>query len=43
MRALLAVFLLPILIGGVILLVAGRPLAFDVVRRMTARKFPQVE
>ncbi|MBA3520875.1 MAG: rhodanese-like domain-containing protein [Gemmatimonadales bacterium] len=41
--ALLVVFVLPILIGGVVLLVAGRPLAFDVVRRMTARKFPEVE
>ena len=47
MRAWVKVFfimiLLPMLIGGVVLLIAGRPLAFEVLQRRTASKFPEVK
>ena len=47
MRAWVKVFLImiviPILIGGVVLLFAGRPLAFEVLQRRTAGKFPEVK
>lgn len=47
MRAWVKVFLImiviPILIGGVVLLIAGRPLAFEVLQRRTAGKFPEVK
>ncbi len=33
-------FVVPLLIGAGVALFAGRPIAFDVVRRMTDRKFP---
>ncbi|HEU5039594.1 MAG TPA: rhodanese-like domain-containing protein [Gemmatimonadales bacterium] len=39
----LGVFVVPLLIGAGVALVAGRPLAFEVVRRMTVRKFPDVQ
>ena len=42
LRILLVVVVLPILVGAVVALFAGRPLAFEVVRRMTVRKFPDV-
>ena len=42
LRALLVVVVLPILIGAVVALVVGRPIAFEVVRRLTVRKFPDV-
>ena len=38
----LILIVLPILIGAAVALFAGRPLAFEVVRRMTVRKFPDV-
>ena len=47
MRAWVKVFfimvLLPILIGGVVLLFAGRPIAFEFLQRRTAGKFPEVK
>ena len=36
----LALLVFPLLIGAGVALVAGRPIAFDVVRRITDRKFP---
>ena len=42
LRILLVVVFLPLLIGAGVALVAGRPLAFEVVRRMTDRKFPDL-
>lgn len=39
---LLLLFVVPLLIGAGIALVAGRPIAFDVIRRMTDRKFPSM-
>ncbi len=42
-KVLLTVILLPILIGGIVLLVAGRPLAFEVIQRKTAARFPEVK
>ena len=42
LRVMLVVLVLPILIGAGVALVAGRPLAFEAVRRMTVRKFPDV-
>jgi rhodanese-related sulfurtransferase len=41
-KVLLIMILLPILVGGVILFVAGRPLAFEILHRRTAAKFPDV-
>src|SRR6476620_6948612 len=41
-QVLLVVVVLPILIGGVVLLLAGRPAAFEVIRWRTERKFPEV-
>jgi rhodanese-related sulfurtransferase len=43
MIALLVVIVLPILVGGVVLLVAGRPAAFEVLRWRTERRFPDVK
>jgi rhodanese-related sulfurtransferase len=47
MRTWLKVFLitivLPILLGGIVLLVAGRPIAFEVLQRRIAARFPQVK
>jgi rhodanese-related sulfurtransferase len=37
------VVVLPILIGAAVVLIAGRGVAFEVVRRLTARKFPDVQ
>ncbi len=42
MKLFLVLFVLPTLIGGVVLLVAGRPLAFEILQRATAYKFPDV-
>jgi rhodanese-related sulfurtransferase len=42
LRFVLVVLILPILIGAGVALLAGRPLAFEVVRRLTVRKFPDV-
>ena len=38
----LLVLVLPLLIGAGVALFAGRPIAFEVVRRMAARRFPDV-
>jgi rhodanese-related sulfurtransferase len=35
--------LLPTLLGGIVLLLAGRPLAFEVLKRKTAARFPEVK
>jgi rhodanese-related sulfurtransferase len=42
-KVFLIMILLPILIGGVVLLIAGRPLAFQVLQHRTASKFPEVK
>lgn len=42
LRFVLVVLVLPLLIGAGVALVAGRPLAFEVVRRLTVRKFPDL-
>jgi rhodanese-related sulfurtransferase len=42
LKVLLIVIVLPILVGGVVLLVAGRPVAFEVLKRRTAARFPEV-
>lgn len=36
----LLLFVVPLLVGAGVALVAGRPIAFDVLRRVTDRKFP---
>src|SRR6476620_11454662 len=42
-KFLLVVIVLPILIGGVVLLVAGRPIAFEILQRRIAKRFPEVK
>jgi hypothetical protein len=42
-KVFLIMILLPILVGGVVLLLAGRPLAFDILQRRTASKFPELK
>jgi rhodanese-related sulfurtransferase len=42
-KILLIMVLLPILIGGVVLLVAGRPLAFQILQGRIVSKFPEVK
>jgi rhodanese-related sulfurtransferase len=42
-KILVLVLVVPILLGVGVALVAGRPLAFEVVHRMTTRKFPAVK
>ena len=37
----LLLLVVPLLVGAGIAVVAGRPIAFDVIRRVTERKFPQ--
>src|SRR5262245_15201954 len=41
-RIALLVFVLPILLGAAVVVLAGRPIAFEVVRRLAARRFPDV-
>jgi rhodanese-related sulfurtransferase len=41
--AFLVIVVVPILIGAAVLLIAGRGVAFEAVRRLTARKFPEVQ
>lgn len=41
-KVLLIVILLPIVLGAVVLFVAGRPVAFEVLQRRTAARFPEV-
>jgi rhodanese-related sulfurtransferase len=42
-KVLLIMIFLPILLGAVVLFIAGRPLAFEVLQRRIASKFPQVQ
>ncbi len=42
-KVLLTMTLLPIFIGGVVLFIAGRPLAFEILQRRIASKFPEVQ
>jgi rhodanese-related sulfurtransferase len=42
-KVLLIMILLTILLGGVVWFVAGRPLAFEVLQRRTAARFPEVK
>ena len=42
-KVLLVMILLPILVGGLVLLVAGRPLVFEILRWRTADKFPEIK
>jgi rhodanese-related sulfurtransferase len=42
-KVLLIMILLPILVGGIIFLVAGRSLAFEVLQWRTAARFPEVK
>jgi rhodanese-related sulfurtransferase len=42
LKLILVLILLPLLLGAAVAVVAGRPLAFEVVRRLTVRKFPDV-
>lgn len=41
--AFLAIVVVPILIGAAVVLIAGRGVAFEAIRRLTARKFPDVQ
>ena len=41
--AFLTIVVVPILIGAAVVLVAGRGVAFEVIRRITAHKFPDVQ
>jgi len=43
LRAFLVIVVVPILIGAGVVLVAGRGVAFEIVRRLTARKVPEVQ
>lgn len=43
LKIILVIVLLPLLIGAAVAAIAGRPLAFEVVRRLTVRKFPEVK
>jgi rhodanese-related sulfurtransferase len=42
LKLFLVLFVLPTLIGGVVMLAAGRPLAFEILQRGTSYKFPEV-
>ena len=42
-KVLLVMVILPILVGGIVLLVAGRPVAFEILQRRTADRFPSVK
>ena len=42
MKLFLILFVLPTIIGGVVMFVAGRPLAFEILQRGTSYKFPDV-
>jgi rhodanese-related sulfurtransferase len=42
-KVLLIMIFLPILIGGVVLFIAGRPVAFEMLQRRIASKFPEVK
>jgi rhodanese-related sulfurtransferase len=42
-KVLLVMILIPIVLGGVVLLFAGRPLAFQILRWRIAERFPEVQ
>ena len=42
-RVLLVAIVFPLLLGAAVAAVVGRPVAFEVVRRLTVRKFPDVK
>ena len=41
--AFLVIVVVPILIGAAVVLIAGRGVAFEAIRRLTAHKFPDVQ
>jgi rhodanese-related sulfurtransferase len=43
LKFLLIVIVLPILVGGIVLFVAGRPLAFEILQHRIAARFPDVK
>jgi rhodanese-related sulfurtransferase len=43
LRIFLVLFVIPTLVGAVVMVAAGRPLAFEILQRGTARKFPEVK
>ncbi len=43
LKIILLILVVPLLIGAAVAALAGRPLAFEVVRRLTVRKFPDVK
>src|SRR5690348_2029853 len=43
LKALLVIIVLPILVGLAVMFVAGRPLAFQILQRRTAARFPDVK
>jgi rhodanese-related sulfurtransferase len=43
LKAILILIVLPILVGGIVLFVAGRPVAFEALQRRIAARFPQVK
>src|SRR4026207_1873571 len=43
LKLFLVLFVAPPLIGGVVMLLAGRPLAFELLQRGTSYKFPRVK
>lgn len=43
LKVILVILLVPLLLGAAVAAVIGRPLAFEVVRRLTVRKFPDVK
>ena len=43
LRVLLVVVVVPLLVGAAVAVFAGRPIAFEAIRRLTVRKFPDVK
>ena len=43
LKVVLIIFVLPTLIGGIVLLLAGRPVAFEILHRRIAKRFPEVK
>jgi rhodanese-related sulfurtransferase len=43
LKFLLIIIVLPILVGAIVLFVAGRPLAFEILQRRIAGRFPEVK
>jgi rhodanese-related sulfurtransferase len=42
-KVLLVMIVLPIILGGIVLFVAGRPVAFEILQRRIAARFPEVK